>query len=300
MRGQRIRRVALFVAALIILPLSLLVGWGLLFAWRPLHYYDLDPEAVALPMRPMNNAEYAEVIGDHPRPFIVRIENVGEAGGGVLLYGATHTRDPDNPQIAEIERLWADFDPTVALCESDLGILFPGFIDPIETFGEAGALHALARRHDAPTYTWEPRPNVLARALVEQGFTKEQVSLSLVLRPAFSSRRFGPHANAEALVADTFRERVSLPAISGALRSVDDIDAAWANHFPEGPDWRDVSDEYALPGFLARIDANLPRDRHFARVVIDLVRKGERVFAVAGSSHAVKLERTLRAALEAP
>jgi len=77
MRGQRIRRVALFVAALIILPLSLLVGWGLLFAWRPLHYYDLDPEAVALPMRPMNNAEYAEVIGDHPRPFIVRIENVG-------------------------------------------------------------------------------------------------------------------------------------------------------------------------------------------------------------------------------
>jgi hypothetical protein len=45
------------------------------------------------------------------------------------------------------------------------------------------------------------------------------------------------------------------------------------------------------------MDANRARDEHFARVVIDLVRKGERVFAVCGSSHAVKLEPALREAL---
>lgn len=75
------------------------------------------------------------------------------------------------------------------------------------------------------------------------------------------------------------------------------VNQAWQNHFPNGPDWRDVSDEYGLPGFLGQIDGNLARDEHFVRVIIDLVEKGERVFAVAGSSHAVKLEAALQATL---
>jgi hypothetical protein len=46
--------------------------------------------------------------------------------------------------------------------------------------------------------------------------------------------------------------------------------------------------------------SNAARDEHFARVIIDLVRKNGRVFAVCGSSHAVKLDTALRAALAAP
>lgn len=45
------------------------------------------------------------------------------------------------------------------------------------------------------------------------------------------------------------------------------------------------------------MDANIIRDRHFFAILLDLVKKGERVFAVAGSSHAVKLEPALNAAL---
>jgi hypothetical protein len=56
-----------------------------------------------------------------------------------------------------------------------------------------------------------------------------------------------------------------------------------------------------LPGYLHEVwtTSNAARDEHFARVIIDLVRKNERVFAVCGSSHAVKLEPALRAALNA-
>lgn len=83
-----------------------------------------------------------------------------------------------------------------------------------------------------------------------------------------------------------------------SLVTVADIDTAWKRYFPDGPDWREVSDEYGLPGFLKDISSNAARDEHFARVLIDLVQKGERVFAVAGFSHAVKLDPVLRAVFE--
>jgi hypothetical protein len=101
-------------------------------------------------------------------------------------------------------------------------------------------------------------------------------------------------------VAEAVRKRGGWPGLEGVFRGVADVEAAWQRHFPEGPDWRDVSDQFGLPGFLAEIDGNRARDAHFLRVVVDLVRRGERVFAVAGSSHAVKLEPALRAALETP
>jgi len=43
--------------------------------------------------------------------------------------------------------------------------------------------------------------------------------------------------------------------------------------------------------------ANQVRDRHAARVILDLLTKGERVFALAGGSHAVKQEPVLRAGI---
>ena len=79
------------------------------------------------------------------------------------------------------------------------------------------------------------------------------------------------------------------------FRNVDQIDTAWNNHFPEGPDWRDVSDEYGLPGFLGKMDANLVRDQHLFQIAMDLVNSGHRVFAITGSSHAVKLDQAVTA-----
>ena len=38
------------------------------------------------------------------------------------------------------------------------------------------------------------------------------------------------------------------------------------------------------------------RDEHMARLIIDLVQRGERVFLVCGASHALAIEPALRAA----
>ena len=83
-----------------------------------------------------------------------------------------------------------------------------------------------------------------------------------------------------------------LPGIDEPF-TIDDIDDAWTREFPDGPDWRDVSDQYGLPGFLGEIDFNQPRDVHLVACVADLVNAGERVFVIAGSSHAVKIEPAL-------
>jgi hypothetical protein len=135
---------------------------------------------------------------------------------------------------------------------------------------------------------------------MEQGFTAKEVALRVILGPYFSNLRHGRPDRPEAFVEEFRAERVKWVGLEDTFKSVDEIDAEWRMRFPDGPDWRDTSDEYGLPGFFAEMDSNRARDEHFARVVIDLVRSGERVFAICGSSHAVKLERPLRETLRSP
>ena len=53
------------------------------------------------------------------------------------------------------------------------------------------------------------------------------------------------------------------PGIENAFESMAVLQVAWDRQFPAGPDWRDVSNQYGLPGFMADMDTNLVRDHHF-------------------------------------
>lgn len=268
-----------------------LVLWGVLFAWRKVPEYIPDGTAI-LPQPIMSSEEYGSLINSHPRPYIFRIKIAN--GGGVLIFGAEHTKDPNDPQIARIQEEWTSFNPSVALVESRLGIMFPGWMDPVETFSEPGKVHALAREDGIPTYTWEPPIDIMMERLLAQPFTQEQIALRMVLGPAFSARRFGTSEDSEVIVKESLQDKKDWHGIGGVFSSIEDVDAAWADYFPDGPDWRDVSDQYGLPGFLGEIETNLPRDEHFIQVIIELVEQGERVFAIAGVSHAVKIEPALQ------
>ncbi len=54
--------------------------------------------------------------------------------------------------------------------------------------------------------------------------------------------------------------------------------------------------EQGEPGYLADISNASQRIRgeHMARILIDLVKRGERVFAVVGSGHVIRQEWNLR------
>jgi hypothetical protein len=281
----------------LVVAFVLFAAWLLGTAWYRVPYYEvLSTTPLNAPI--MNPDDYGAVIDTHARPFVYEIEaSPGGGAGAVLIYGAEHTRSPDDPQIADIADRWHSFSPTVALVESDLGMMFPAFMDPVETFGEVGALHALARDAGTATYTWEPPNDVLVASLIEQGFTAREVAMRMMLGPYFSNLRHGRPEDPDAFVEEFRAERTQWAGLEDTFASVDEMDAEWRSRFPDGPDWRDVSDQYGLPGFLAEMDANRARDEHFVQVVLDLVRRGERVFAVCGSSHAVKLESALRSTI---
>ena len=110
----------------------LFATWLLGTAWYRVPHYDVSPSTeLAAPI--LTPDEYRALIQTHSRPFVYEI---GNASGAVLIYGAEHTRNPQDAQIADIATRWRVFAPTVALVESDLGMMFPAFMDPVETFGE--------------------------------------------------------------------------------------------------------------------------------------------------------------------
>ncbi|MFZ1684876.1 MAG: hypothetical protein WAU88_12220 [Candidatus Zixiibacteriota bacterium] len=284
----RIQRIAATLCGAFVL----LIIWGCTFAWRRLPYYT-DYGEVVLRVPVMSEAGYDSVFETHARPYVYELEF---DSGAVLIYGAEHTKDPADSQIADIETRWRQFQPTIALCESRLGILFPGIMNPVREMGEAGWTHYLARRDGVPTFSWEPTPAVLMEQMLRLPYSREQIALRLKLGPYFSNRRNGRPDSPEAYIEDYLGASDRWPGLETTLINIPEIDACWKRNFQNGPDWREVSDEHDLPGFLDSISTNPARDEHFVRVVIDLVKRGERVFAVAGSSHAFKLEPALRGA----
>lgn len=292
--SPRLRAVARAVGVVLALW-ALGAAWLLGTAWYSVRRFEprvVPPEVASIGSR----EDYAARMDSHARPYVY--ECVAAGAGRVLVFGAEHTRDPDDPQLDGIRRRWEGLRPTVALIEGDLGMLFPAFMDPVRTFGETGFVHGLARADSIPTYSWEPPVELVLQGALDQGFSREQVALRWILNPYFSSLRHGRPADPEALVRDTFEERARAAPIAGCFTNLAQVEGAWGLAFPGGPDWRDVSDQFGLPGFLGAMDLNLPRDVHLVACIRELVSAGERVFVVCGSSHAVKIEPALEALFE--
>ncbi len=286
--------VILWIMRALVLWLIAAVIFGVyawIFAWRKLEAYtpskSFNPEILD---HVLDGKAYGERMDDHARPYLVELDFDDQ--GSVLVFGAEHTKNPKDPQLADIKSQWVSFNPSVALCESRLGTFFPGLMDPVKTFAEPGYVHHLARRKGIPTYTWEPPVSVQMNFLL-QDFTQEQVALRYILGPYFSNLRFGRPEQPDQYLSEILRKRSNWPGIENTFQDIKELQASWSRHFPDGPDWRDVSDQYGLPGFMSKMDTNLIRDLHLVETILDLVERGERVFVIAGSSHAVKIEPAL-------
>lgn len=283
----------MLVAISLFLPLFLAFASTLF--WRSPAYYAAD-ESADFSASILTSEEYDRLIDSHPRPYV--LEYKSNNAGAVVLYGSEHTKDPNDPQIADIQERWNEFEPTVLLIEGRLGFFIEGLHDPVRQYGEMGWAFSLAREDDVQTYTWEmPREQEIRYVLEE--YPKERVALFYILRPYFSNLRFGKPEHPDAVVEEYIGDRGNYPGIEGAVTTVETIDAIWERDFPNERDWRDTSDQFGLPGYLSDIASRSgeARDQHLVHTIFDLARSGERVFAIAGSSHAVKIEPVLDAAL---
>jgi hypothetical protein len=265
---KRVFKILGLMAALAVL----VCGTIFAVAWKSPKYYIVKDYQTAGPYLPFSQYQV-----NHPKPFVVEEK-------GVLIFGAEHTRDPKDPQIRSIGAAWRHFQPTVALVEGRLGFLLPRLMDPVKELGEGGKVKALAERDGVPLYNWDLSKEELARGL--QGrFTAEQIALYQVLLPYFGNLRWGKPADPAAYLQ---LDRAAYVGLQDSLKSEEDLDRLWKKHFP-ATDWRDVSDERPLPGFLADIMSatNDLRNQQLIAAVRELTARGERVFVVCGSSHAV-------------
>lgn len=260
----------------LLLLLVILLAIGYLVSWKSPAYY--------LPQKAYNPSDsivlFGSYTGEHPRPMIV-------TQPGLVIFGAAHTRNPDAPEIKQMEAEWKRLQPTVALVEGRLGFLFPGLMDPVKTLGEGGAVKHLAHRDGIRIYNWDLSKEALAQQLEGEKFTKDQIALQQILNPYFSNLRFGKPASPENFVEE-YLKRAAYVNLQDSIKNVADVDRYWKKYFPSGPDWREVSDEHTLPGFLAPLMAfsNDLRNQQLVAAVKELTAKGEKVFVVCGSSHA--------------
>jgi hypothetical protein len=260
--------------------------------WSPAGavYTSNEVAQIELPYRLRNGAEHdAALSRNGGNPYILQINT--HDGGALLYYGASHTNDPKAPQIADISSRWDAFHPTVALYEGRAsGYFYGGLIEPFAGLSEPALVHKLARRDGIPLYTLEPAYEDEVAELL-QTFSAEQVALYFFLR-VYSSEAGG--VADEALALDLLGKRTDVNGLRGSLSTLEDVDRVWQRDFSNQSDWRVLQGE---PGYLGEISDSSRRIRgeHMARILIDLVEKGERVFAVVGSGHVIRQEWNLRA-----
>jgi hypothetical protein len=227
-------------------------------------------------------------------PYVLRLEH----GRAKILYiGARHTSDAANAQLAEIERLWAEFRPTVALCEGRARMFRFASRPATGTLRESELVRILAQRGGVPLYSLEPAYEAEVNGLLRQ-FEPRLVATYLTLR-VFTSEAQGYDGDRDALARHLLRKRTDATGLRGSLSSVQDLDTYWRERFPAAPDWRTLSDTESVPLLVEVGHASREvRGQHMVRTVVDLAARSERVLAVVGASHVIRQEPALRKALE--
>ncbi len=259
---------------------------GEVYAAEKVEHIDLN-----YPLR--NGAEHDEALQRNGgNPYILEANLEGQ--GALMYYGASHTRSPDHPQIADITDRWHNFKPTAALYEGrSSGFFYGDLIEPFAGLPEPALIHKLARAEDIPLYTLEPAYEDEVAALLKL-YTPEQIALYFFLR-VYRSEAGG--VAKESLAKDLLHKRTNVAGLHGSLSSLEEVDVLWQRDFPDHEDWRTNLEEV---GYLAQISdhSRIVRGEHMARILIDLVQKGERVFATVGSGHVIRQEWNLRSAFD--
>ncbi|XUU59622.1 hypothetical protein ACRAQ6_08510 [Erythrobacter sp. HA6-11] len=245
--------------------------------------YELDSAKQEFSL--LSWSDYRERAADYDLPIILE----AEAGqGAFLFFGAEHSNDPSHPQFARLEEAFARFAPTAVIVEGRQGPLFAPFMDPIETYGESGALTQLARGEGAKAYIWELERDEEV-ALLQDKFSEEQVAIYLLMRPFPGG---ASQSEAEGSLSAIIDDRKGRPGINGVIGSLEQFDAAWDRNLLSGEDWRELNGVYGAPGFLGEMFeyGNDIRDQHMLNIVRELLEQDERVMVTMGWSHAVRVE----------
>jgi len=248
----------------------------------------------------MTYREYGRI--RHERPYLLQLKS----GQGELLYfGVGHVYRVDDPQVAEIERRFAEFRPTLVLNESQTPPVETTRELAVERYGEPGLVSFLAAKHNVRIKSLDPsRMQEIAHLLGTKRWTTEQVMLFYVLRRVSENNKKTSPRPADKLVQQALDATAKAPGFESLPKTVAEFEASVKRLLPSVADWRKVKSTIFDPNPDLGLYTNdvayassQYRDKYMVRLLADEVRQGGRVFAVVGSSHVVMQESALKKSL---
>ncbi|HEX9960939.1 MAG TPA: TraB/GumN family protein [Pyrinomonadaceae bacterium] len=263
----------------------------------------LLPAAIFAQAEPeiMSYREYGKI--KHKRPYILKFRK----GSGELLYfGIGHAYKADDPQIAELERQFLEFRPTLVLNESGTPPALETAQAAIERYGEPGLMSFLAKKHNIPIKSLDaPRLEEIRYILSTKRWTLEQVMLFYILRRVPENNKKVNPQSPDAMVEEMLKATAKMPGFEAVPKNLAEFEASVKKHLPTVADWRKVDSKIFDPNpdlglytnDVADASVNF-RGKYMVKLLTAEVEKGERVFAVVGASHVVKQEKALRKLLQ--
>jgi hypothetical protein len=250
----------------------------------------------------MTLAEYTAtgLINTHSRPYVYTIESK-KTKGAVSVFGAEHTFDPNHQQFPVMKESWDKFNPTMAMVEGNLDLILTWFFNPVKASGEGGYTQKLAKKKGVKLYSWEAGRDA-EMDYVLQKFDPKHVAVFYCLRPYQNKWNQFSQEEQDNKMEGLIAKRTNYKNLKGVISSVAQVDSLWKADFPALPSWRTYKHPHnGWPGgILEQIadETNMVRDVHMCQSIIELVNKGERVFISMGSSHAPRIEKTLRGMIQ--
>lgn len=230
-------------------------------------------------------------------PYILRLDS---SAGTLFYFGAAHTFDPADAQFALIEREWDRFRPDIAFTEGGSPPIKRTRDEAIQSAGEPGFVRFLAARDNVPTTTLDPsRAEEVAE--LTRYFSREHIKLFFILRTVSQYvQRVGVSGLPQEL--DYLLGVYSaMPGLRGSPRTIEELDAAYSQLFPDRAGLTDVEVSWFDPvasetlfNEISRASSDY-RDLYMVSLLTRHVADGHRVFAVVGGSHVVMQEAALRA-----
>jgi hypothetical protein len=249
----------------------------------------------------MSYKEYGAI--KHKRPYVLRFKR---EKGALLYFGVGHAYRYDDAQIAELEREFTEFRPTLILNESGTPPAAETAKEAVEKYGEPGLMSFLAKKNNIPIKSLDaPRMEEIKYIVSTKRWTLEQVMLFYILRRIPENNKKTSPNSPDVMVEEALKASAKTPGFESLPKTLAEFEASVKKYLPTVADWRRIDQKIFDPNpdlgnftnDIADASVNF-RGKFMVKLLAAEVEKGERVFAVVGASHVVKQERALKKLLD--
>ncbi len=261
----------------------------------------------------MTAAEYADIKYEVPYVFEISL-----ADKRLVYFGASHSRNPEDPMFEQIETEFNTTRPDVVLVEgvhtleerlNQIKEWFPGKSreEIINQTGEPGYALSLALQNNVDVYSPEPALRDEISDLLQKGFSQEEIFAFYFAGqvPHYQQMKtkpeFGEHIKQ---FLNEFKSATSWESFEFTTENFSRLsERLWGVKFnPDTTDyedmidpipWKEKKDVQGVSNAISR-ESSYFRDTYMVQEIQKLMKTHKKMFVVFGASHAVMQEPAIR------